>query len=347
MPYKNKKTNNKRVYATRTRGKQQKKQTGIIILLILLSLLSLSFVGVIIGLESGVITFPSGTFSYFPLLQQYERPASILPSNSEATESEAAPPAEPPKLTYDGAFDEAAIKELEAVLAKNPWSVSVYYENLSTGAVVEFNSRRKFPAGSVVKAPYCKWLMTTDPDLTELIAMQQSSIADGGGKIKNEPIGTEFTVQQLIEYSLIESDNTAYQMLTQRYGFDGYLAYVKDMGVGSNISKGNLFGSLSPVGTSVLFKDIYNFSLTDPARSELIMTCMGSTAYSGPIGGALGIPVAHKYGWNGGNNGFHDAAIVYREVPYVLAVFSNLNYEKSGTVDYIKDIVRKVDSLNS
>lgn len=343
MPYKNTKRKSYNNY------KKPKRQTGLVVLLICLSTLSLCFVAAIIGLETGFISFPPGSFPDFPLLQQYERPVNTTPSVSsdDGSGTESKPPAEPPKLTYDGAFNESTIAELEGLLAKNPWSIAVYYENISTGAKIEFNSKRKFPAGSVVKAPYCKWLLTTNPDLNETIIMQESSIADGGGKIKKEPIGTAFTVQQLIEYAIIDSDNTAYQMLTQRFGFDGYLSYVKDMGVGSSISKGNLFGSLSPAGTAILFKDIYNFSVADPEKSEILMTSMKNTAYMGTIAAALDAEVAHKYGWNGGNNGFHDAAIVYRDTPYVLTVFTNMNYEKSGVEDYIKSVIKCIDKLHS
>ena len=53
----------------------------------------------------------------------------------------------------------------------------------------------------------------------------------GAGKVDKSPIGTEFTVAELMEYAIRYSDNTAYYMLNERFGFDGFMQYAESIGV--------------------------------------------------------------------------------------------------------------------
>ena len=244
-------------------------------------------------------------------------------------------------------IDAAGLEQLRGLTAQNPLSVSVYYRDLGTGAVIEYNSGRKYQCGSVIKAPYCKWLIASGADLREKLTLQQTNILEGGGATAEQPVGTQFTVEQLIEAAITYSDNTAYAMLAARYGFDGFLGYAQSLGVGANQSGGNLFGSMSAVGAGIYFADLYNWSLQNPELSQNFMGWLKNTSYRRLISEAVDHPVAHKFGYNGGTNGFHDAAIVYSDRPYILTIFTYLNPDSSGTVEYIQNIASCLDGINA
>lgn len=252
-----------------------------------------------------------------------------------------------PELASSGGnFDQGKLDELNELLHKKPLSISVYYKNLSSGATITYNSERKYQTGSVIKAPYCKWLISSGADLEKELILEDASIVKGSGNIQKSPLGTAFTVKALIDECIINSDNTAYNMLAREFGFDGYLSYVKGLGVYANQSKSNIFGNMSAAGAGVLFADIYSFSQSSPDASAFFMEDLKNPSYQNLISAAVDVPVAHKYGYNNGNNGFHDAGIVYADTPYVLTIFSTLNPDTNGSVEYIQSIAKMINSIH-
>lgn len=243
-------------------------------------------------------------------------------------------------------IDEGLLQTLKDLTAQKPLNISIYYYDLSSGATIEYNSGKKYSAGSVVKAPYCRWLISSGTDLQEPLTFTAKDILEGAGSIKDSPEGTVFTIQQLIEKAIVESDNTAYNMLTKRFGFEGYTGYVKSMGVSASQSSSNLFGSMSAAGAAVLFTDIYQWSQNNPEQGKLLIDYMCNTNYRKMISSVTDVPVAHKYGFNNGTGGFHDAAIVYSDRPYVLTIFTNLDPDKSDTVPYIQNVASCLNSIN-
>ncbi len=242
--------------------------------------------------------------------------------------------------------DEKQLQTLRDLMAKHPLNVSVYYRDLSGGCTIEYNSGKKYQAGSVVKAPYCKWLIACGADLQEKLTLRQEDILEGAGTVKKQPVGTEFTVEELIRSAIVDSDNTAYHILTKRFGFEGYLQYMKSLGVSANQNAENLFGNLSAAGAGICFTDIYSWSGANPEQSKLLMDSLCGTSYRKLISSVTDVPVAHKYGYNNGTNGFHDAAIVYSDHPYVLTIFTTLDPDQKDTVPYIQSVASCLNSIN-
>lgn len=319
------------------RYQREKKPMGKIAVMLMLIVLSLLIVASLYAIRAGIIPSPFGG-----------EDAAEVPVSGEPQSS--AEPQKPPELVVNdnGVFNGEKLDELRKLLSKNAFSVSIYYRDIASGAELSFNAGKKYQAGSVIKAPYCKWLISSGADLTKPLAITEKSVIEGGGKTKESPIGTEFTVSELIDAALIYSDNTAYNMLTQEFGFDGFLGYAKNLGVYANQSAGNIFGNMSASGAGQFFADIYRYSLDSPEASEQLLYDMKNTNYLKQIPDALsGIEVAHKYGYNGGNYGFHDAAIVYADSPYILTIFTTLNPDKGGTVEYIQSVARLVNEIHN
>ena len=243
-------------------------------------------------------------------------------------------------------MDSEALSTLKDLISSHPLSLSLYYKDINSGLVIEYNPDRKYQAGSVTKAPYIKQLIAGGVNLAEELTLQSGDITPGAGEIQNSPVGTAFTVEELITAALVNSDNTAYRMLCNRYGFDGFGAYAQSLGNSANQSSGNIFGNMSAREAARYFEDIYFWGVQSPEESGFFLNCLKNTSYTKLINAATASETAHKYGYNGGYNGFHDAAVVYSENPYVLAIFTTLDPDTEGTEDYITRVAACLDKIN-
>ena len=82
----------------------------------------------------------------------------------------------------------------------------------------------------------------------------------GSTQIDSFPIGTAFTVDELLKYAILYRDNTAYYMLNQRYAFDGFVDYAASLGIETDLRLPKpRFGYLSARDAGLYFEDIYRF----------------------------------------------------------------------------------------
>lgn len=251
------------------------------------------------------------------------------------------------------AIDPELLARLTGVCRSHKDVLSVYYKDLKTGYSVEYRADEIYQTASVIKAPYVKYLMASGVDQTKKLKMTKKQ---GGSKyIDNQPIGTEFTVGELMEYAIRYSDNTAYYMLNQEFGFKGFNEYAESIGVSSNATRACVlqfpkprFGYLSARDAGLYFEDIARFIEEGSADAKRLKTWLTSTTAEGQFTAALGdtYAVAHKYGEQG-SQAYHDAAIVYAAHPYVLTITSTLEPYTAASNDVFKDVALYIDAIQT
>lgn len=267
---------------------------------------------------------------------------------SHGSREESVPQSQPPETSqpapaqgydygnfYVKGFDVSQISALAASLAQiidaSGATVGIYYEELETGNFLSYNKDHKFCSGSVIKAPYAAYLLNGGGDLSEKLALSAFQKTDGSGKLKDALPGTEYTVEKLIEYAVVASDNTAYRMLYDRFGFDGFTIYTYMLGVETGCSSDGLgyLGFMSAFEAGILFKEIYRRSLGDAGFSRL-MGYLKNAEYPYLLpAGISNHPVAHKYGYmTGAYKVLHDAGVVLDDAPYVIAILTD--FDPSG-----------------
>ncbi|HOJ48515.1 MAG TPA: serine hydrolase, partial [Bacillota bacterium] len=155
------------------------------------------------------------------------------------------------KGNLDGVSRELLIK-LKDIVKSHPNSVSFYYENLDTGIAIAATPDKAYFCASVVKAPYIAAVLKKGVDTSEVVAIKED--------VCNIPAGAELTVDQLIYYSLVHSDNNSYIELIRKYGRAVFNSYSEELGVSSRITSGH-FCSMTAYEAAVYFKDIYSFAL--------------------------------------------------------------------------------------
>lgn len=185
----------------------------------------------------------------------------------------------------------------------------------------------------------------TKYDLSEkMVYNKDKMMQEGSGVIKDMPDGTEFTYLQLVEYALTKSDNIAFALLRERYGYTDYQKDAASIGVKSVRSK---VSNMTAAEGGLFLKAIYDFIGSNERYGAFLKSCMINSAHSVIIPlSVYPTTVAHKYGWD--IDSYHDIAIVYNNKPYVLVIMTDLDEgsDNSTITDYLKQVVRLINNLH-
>lgn len=190
----------------------------------------------------------------------------------------------------------------------------------------------------------------SDPsyDISEEIVYDKATMyKSGSGKIQSMDDGTTFTIKDFFEYTLLYSDNIAYQQLRKRYGYSTMTALASKLGTRTLLLGGN---SMSARDAGTLFKEIYRFVQNDEkfdnaSYGNLMKNAMLQGNHTVIIpAGVSPSRAMHKYGWD--TNAYHDAAVVIDENPYVLAVFSDLDVGGDDVNLFLRGIVKRVNTIH-
>lgn len=191
----------------------------------------------------------------------------------------------------------------------------------------------------------------SDPsyDISEEIVYDKATMyKSGSGKIQSMDDGTVFTIKDFFEYTLLYSDNVAYQQLRKRYGYSTMTALASKLGTRTLLLGGN---SMSARDAGTLFKEIYRFVQNDEefdnaSYGNLMKNAMLQGNHTVIIpSGVSPSRAMHKYGWDMG--AYHDAAVVLDENPYVLAVFSDLDVGGDEVNAFLRGIVKRVNTIHN
>lgn len=259
-----------------------------------------------------------------------------------------------PNLPKANHFSDDEINLLNEMMIRAGEGVSVYFEDINSGNIYTYNDEEKYFIASVIKAPYCMYLYDLasqgKANLDDKFTFTSKDIKEGTGKLKDmkfeidevteQEIPIELTMRELISYALIESDNTAMELLRKKYNYDGYTTYA--MGLGLNFKEDIAHivdGKLTAKDAGIYAKAIYNFFSDNMYGAEL-KSDMEKTRNPMIISK---YPMARKYGW--APEAFHDMAIVYPENPYVLVILSNRDKGEKDDFEIFREISQTLEKM--
>ncbi len=262
-------------------------------------------------------------------------------------------------------------------------SISICYQDILTGYSFKYNADVVYDAASVVKAPYILSVLQaidsdekkffekvengfepemidtdgdeipdtikieySDPsfDLSETVVYTKDEMfREGSGKIKDMEDGTEFSYLDFVNYTLLYSDNVAYQALRARFGYDNFYKLASKLGVKSVLKGGN---SMSAADAVKLFAEIYKFTEESEKYGTVMKEAMlkGNHTVIVPYG-VYPTKTMHKYGWD--TNAYHDVGIVlYADRPLIISVFSDLDNGGTEVNAFLSGIVGKLFKLH-
>lgn len=227
------------------------------------------------------------------------------------------------------------INELYSLMRAHGADAGLLYYNPETGGSVEYNADERFSAGSIIKAVYARSILGAGTDLSAEYEMTEELLNSQYEFINDQPVGTMFTVEELIRAAIAQSNNTAYKMLYHYIGYTDFNEYAKSLGLPQRMTDDNYWFRMTARQTAAYFKDIYNF-IEQHVSGELMVECMANADYREMFSAALpDKTVAEKYGYLPQKDYYTlgDAGIIYDDdSAYVLVVYvrgtgSTLNTE--------------------
>ncbi|MBP1561646.1 MAG: serine hydrolase [Oscillospiraceae bacterium] len=238
-------------------------------------------------------------------------------------------------------------EELYAIMRRRGADAGFLYYDPETGGSIEYNADEKFSAGSIIKAVYARSLLGAEIDLSEQYEMTEELLNSQYELVNGKPVGTKFTVEELIRAAIIDSDNTAYKMLYNYIGYKDFNEYAASLGVSIRMTDENYWFRLTPRQSAIFFKEIYYFT-KQHTNGKFMLDCMSNTTYREMFSVALpDKTVAEKYGYLPQEDFYTlgDCAIVLGDKPYVLVAYvrgtgSNLNTQ------FFRDTAALVDELH-
>lgn len=205
--------------------------------------------------------------------------------------------------------------------------VSVYFTDVEEEYWFGIGEENRYHTASTIKPVYCQYLLSAGIDPVSEVTLQQVSRPSSTGKLSADNIGTTFTVDELIEYSLRYSDNQAYRLLYEAFGIEGYNKYVKAFGEGGLfLDEEYEWSRVTPQKLSRVMLEMYRYG----EKNSILIEHLKNATFNAQIAAGTGYEVAHKYGSNGGTDGYHDTAIVYApERAYVLTILTYIHTEQT------------------
>lgn len=209
-------------------------------------------------------------------------------------------------------------------------NISIYIESLNSGANFTHNQDVRFNPASLIKMPIAiaavKKVETGEWAWDSELVLFEIDIDAKSGTLAGSPIGSRYTIRELLSKLLIESDNTAYNILLRNIGTQGVKDYLMSVGLEDLFDKELNVNSKE---YTRIFRSLYTSSYLKREYSEHILELL--TESSGNLlnrGIPSEIDFAHKYGENITDFTYADSGIVYiPNQPYMITVF----YRGHGT----------------
>jgi len=210
-------------------------------------------------------------------------------------------------------------------IARFDGEVGLVIKDLAMNWQISYHKDMPFPSASLVKVPIMLALFYAAEEgrinLKDSVRLKGTYKTGGSGVLKALKNGTPFTVEQLIELMITQSDNTAANMLIGMVGFDYLNTMFRKMGLDeTNLSRKMMDFTLRKYGVenyttaeemADLLERLYRKKMVNAHISEMCLTLLRRQHINDRIPARLPSEtvVAHKTGLE--RRVCHDAGIVF------------------------------------
>jgi beta-lactamase class A len=232
-------------------------------------------------------------------------------------------------------------------------SAGIVVRDMSTGWEISINKSSELPAASLVKIPIMAGCFKAVEEgrisLQDRLMLEPEDKTSGSGVLKAKPSGSLYTVNQLIELMIAESDNTATNILIDKLGVDYLNAFFRRQGLKATSLRRKMMDfskrkqgveNYTSAGDIALLLDRM-YRRACPGAEKCMETLLKQKLRDRiPKKLPKDTPVAHKTGLE--RNVCHDAGIVFApEGDFMICVLT-----KSKAGPYVmKDFIAKVARL--
>lgn len=219
----------------------------------------------------------------------------------------------------------------DAVLRGRVTHVSYYFRDLNNGSWFGINEKETFSPASLLKVPLMIYVLKraeTDPSFLsqEIEYTGGDSTADQITKPES-PIeaGKVYTVRELVERMIVDSDNIASSVLAQYVGRENFESVFIDLGLATIENNGS--NLMSVKNYAAFFRVLFNASYISHSLSEGALSLLTQTKFNDGIRASIpkDIVIAHKFGEREyeDQKQLHDCGVVYQNKhPYLLCIMT-------------------------
>ena len=230
---------------------------------------------------------------------------------------------------------------------------SIYFRDLTSGRWSGQNENISYSPGSMMKVgimiAYFKEAEDNPEILNETLPYTKATVDEANNVPFSDTsslnVGQSYTVEQLIEAMIINSDNGAKNVLLDNIDKNSFVEVHTDLGLPNPLNPTAY--TISAKQYSVLLRILYNATYLDRADSEKALEIMSKATYNqGLVAGVpQGTLVAQKFGEaidavdpQQANIDLSDCGIVYQKTnPYILCVMT-----KGKTIDALTKTIATI-----
>ena len=215
--------------------------------------------------------------------------------------------------------------------------VSIYFRDLHEGPTLGINDDEQYFSASLLKLPIALVFFKLKEETPDILKRELNFKTTQDYKpqvqdykpAKSISPGSSYTVEELIFYSLVYSDNLANDVLKSPVGVIGNnkldLKVFRDLGL--IFPTDNQLSDISTRGYASIFRILYNVSYLGIEDSDKLLSILSQSDFDQGI--SAGVPkdvkVANKFGErvNGDEKQLHDCGIVYYpDNPYLICIMT-------------------------
>lgn len=203
-------------------------------------------------------------------------------------------------------------------------SMTMYLEILNTGANIIIDPEMRVSPASLLKVPVAMTVLKKIEEgewaLDNKLVLFQEDLDTGYGNEYRNVIGTTFTIEELLKKSLIESDNTTYQILVRNLSVDELADTLDSMGL-DDLLDDNYETTVREY--SRIFRALYYSSALQRESSEQVLEWMTESLFNNYLQAGLPseVKLAHKIGEHDKEETYIDSGVVYLgDRPYLISM---------------------------
>ncbi|HEY3366281.1 MAG TPA: serine hydrolase [Symbiobacteriaceae bacterium] len=303
-----------------------------------------------LGLPSAVISFSGRADAQ--VQPAAPAPTAAVPDVQPAPPAVATPGVPKPAVPTPAAPDLRTLQqEISDYVGRQDGTYGVYVIDIASGKGTGVNADMKFPTASTFKLPMAMYILNQvelgKAVLDQSLSYSAEDYEEGTGTLQDSVSeGDSFTVKELIDLAITQSDNIATNMLLRRFGRENVYAYMKKLGgkvtIYSDPENGSTTGTTPKEMANYMRLAYGKTAIGDAKLRQFLLDLLTHTAFDdrAAAGVPRGVKVAHKIGTL--PNVVNDVALVYApRRTFVVAVYS-VGVEEETAAAVIAEVTRRV-----
>ena len=212
-------------------------------------------------------------------------------------------------------------------------NIGFKYQEKTLDYELSYRSDAVFYGASLIKLVDADYLLDNDIDLSLTKKYENKHVMAYSSGVSKYKIGDEISLNDLMNYAVSMSDNSAHLMLIDYIGFTKLQDYGKSLGGNVILQGGDLFGNQTADDMIVYLNKAYEL-INNKENGYLLKEAMLNTEVN--YLNFDDVVFGHKYGSH--SVYFHDVGILFSDNPYLIAILTTSDNNKSVVTEISKKV---------